>query len=268
MNEGSENAGENVIWRSHIGEGPLVATAIHDGHDLRPEVSDNMKLSERDRLREEDPYTGYWVSVAPTTIVALRSRFETDLNRPRDQAIYITPEDCWGLDVWKTTPEPHVVARSLEDYDAYYERLRQILTEKRDKFGNFVVLDVHSYNHRRGGPDADPEPADQNPEVNIGTGSLDRSRWGALIDRFIEDLRSFEFDGRRLNVRENIKFKGGEQVKWIHRNFADAGCGLAIEFKKFWMDEWTGEKDDQMMKSIYAALDSTIAGLLEELSKA
>ena len=63
-----------------------------------------------------------------------------------------------------------------------------------------------------------------------------------MIDRFIADLRAFDFMGRKLDVRENVKFKGGNQVKWLHENFAENGCGLAIEFKKFWMDEWTGRK--------------------------
>ena len=35
--------------------GPVVATAIHAGHELRTEVADAMKLDEEVRFREEDP---------------------------------------------------------------------------------------------------------------------------------------------------------------------------------------------------------------------
>ena len=35
--------------------GPLVATSVHAGHDLRPEIAAAMTLSEDDRFREEDP---------------------------------------------------------------------------------------------------------------------------------------------------------------------------------------------------------------------
>ncbi len=262
-----ENQCENVIWKLEKGDSPLIATAIHDGHDLRHEVAVIMKLSEADRLREEDPYTSSWIDIAETNIVALRSRFEVDLNRPREKAVYVTPDDCWGLDVWKERPAPEIIERSIKEYDAYYSMIKDLFTETREKHGKFILYDIHSYNHKRIGADAPPESAEENPEVNIGTGTLDREKWGSLIDRFIEDLRSFDFMGRKLDVRENVKFKGGNQVKWLHENFPYTGCGLAIEFKKFWMDEWTGQKDEKMVEAIHKALSSTVPGVLEELKK-
>ncbi|MGI9055613.1 MAG: N-formylglutamate amidohydrolase [Pyrinomonadaceae bacterium] len=262
-----ENQGENVIWKLKKGDSPLIATAVHDGHDLRSEVAAIMKLSERDRLREEDPYTSNWVDIADANIIALRSRFEVDLNRPREKAVYVMPDDCWGLDVWKEKPSPEIIEKSLAEYNAYYSLIKEIFTEAESTHGKFVLYDIHSYNHRRDGADGEPEAAAENPEVNIGTGTLDRAKWGNLIDRFIADLREFDFLGRKLDVRENVKFKGGNQVKWLHENFAESGCGLAIEFKKFWMDEWTGEKDEEMVAAIHEGLSSTVPGVLEELRK-
>ena len=92
------------IWRLHVGSGPLIATAIHDGHDVRDDVASHLALSDSERLREEDPFTGQWTQVAPTRVVGMRSRFEVDLNRPREKAVYRTPEDAWGLTVWKDDP--------------------------------------------------------------------------------------------------------------------------------------------------------------------
>src|SRR5690349_21074370 len=40
-------------WTVQRGGGPIVATAIHDGHGLRPDVAAAMKLPDADRLREE-----------------------------------------------------------------------------------------------------------------------------------------------------------------------------------------------------------------------
>jgi hypothetical protein len=37
--------------------------------------------------------------VAPTHIIVTRSRFEVDLNRPRDKAVYRCAADAWNLDV-------------------------------------------------------------------------------------------------------------------------------------------------------------------------
>ena len=87
------------VFECHEGDGPLVAAPVHDGHALHDEVAAIMALSDLGRLREEDPFTGGWTAIAPTRIIGRRSRFEVDLNRPRDKAFYRRPEDAWGLDV-------------------------------------------------------------------------------------------------------------------------------------------------------------------------
>ncbi len=258
---------QKIIQKKLNTSGPLVATAIHDGNLLRKEVAEIMALNEEDRLREEDPFTGEWTAIGNTQLIALRSRFEVDLNRPREKAVYQKPEDAWGLKVWKNEPSKELVTRSLEEYDAFYKDVYQIFSELEKQFGHFVVFDLHSYNHRREGPNGLPANADENPEVNIGTGTIDRSKWGHLVDRFITDLHDFNFINRHLDVRENIKFKGGQFSRWIHQTFPDSACSISVEFKKFFMDEWTGKPDQQQLEEIRLALQSTIPGVLEELKK-
>ena len=256
-----------VIWEAQRGNSPLLATAIHNGHRLRREVAELTALNDAERLREEDPFTGKWTTIAETRIIGTRSRFEVDLNRPRDKAVYLRPDDAWGLRVWKSEPSRDIISRSLTEYDAFYAEVHRILIELERKFGRFVVFDLHSYNHRREGPDCLPADADKNPEVNVGTGTMDRSRWASLVDRFISDLRDYNYGTRRLDVRENIKFKGGHFSSWIHQTFPRSGCSLAIEFKKFFMDEWTGKPDRRELEKIQRALKSTVPGVLEELQK-
>ncbi len=250
------------------GQEPLAATAIHNGHDLRGEVEALMALAGSERLREEDPHTGIWTTVVKTQIVAQRSRFEVDLNRPREKAVYRSPEDAWGLQVWKREPPADLLERSLHEYDEFYAQAHRLFSEMQRRFGHFVVLDLHSYNHRRQGPQAPPEDSAQNPEINVGTGTLDRSRWAQLIDRFIGDLSAHEFLGRHLDVRENVRFRGGRFPRWIHENFPDSACCLAVEVKKFFMDEWTGELFSEEFEAVPRALQSTLPGLLESLEKA
>lgn len=258
---------KHSFWTSQIGPGPIIAVANHHGHGLRSDVAEIMALDAASRLREEDPYTGEWAAVVPSSLIAQYSRFEVDLNRPRENAIYLTPEDAWGLEVWKTAIPASVVDATLRNYDAYYSELEKICREKEAQHGAFVVLDLHSYNHRREGPDGPVADPAGNPEVNIGTGTMDRTLWGGLVDRFIEDLRSFNFMGRQLDVRENVKFVGRQFPKWVHSHFPRSGCAIAIEFKKFFMDEWTGELDHEAHNAIQRALASTLAGLEEELAK-
>jgi N-formylglutamate amidohydrolase len=199
--------------------------------------------------------------------VALRSRFEVDLNRPREKAVYRSPQDAWGLTVWKRKLPESVIAASLAEYDAFYAALRGVLEEIERDCGRFVVYDLHSYNHRRNGPDASAADSAANPQVNVGTGTMDRMRWAPIVDRFIADLRSYDFADHRLDVRENVKFRGGYFSRWVHETFPRTGCALAIEFKKFFMDEWTGEADREIIRAIGDALRSTTHGVLEQLRR-
>ena len=220
----------------------VIATAIHAGHELRPETAARTALDDAIRLREEDPFTDRLTAIAGATVVAHRSRFEVDLNRPREQAVYRVPEDAWGLDLWMEPLSDGEIQQSLELYDDFYGDLGRYLDEVAAR-GPFVVLDLHSYNHRRDGADAPPQAVTENPEINVGTGSLDRDRWGAVADAFHDALS-------HRDVRENVRFRGGELSRWVNARYRDRGCALAIEFKKTFMDEWTGTLDEGHLEDL------------------
>ena len=141
---------------------PLVTTAIHAGHDLRPEVATRMLLDDRTRRREEDPFTDRITSAGGLPIVVHRSRFEVDLNRARHACVYTSPEDSWGLEVWREPLTEEQVERSRRLHDAFYAMLTSHLDELARQ-GPFVVLDVHSYNHRRAGADQPAAPIGRQP---------------------------------------------------------------------------------------------------------
>lgn len=88
-------------WTIAVADGPVVATAIHDGHALRPSLRARTALADHVRLREEDPLTGLLTEVGDIRIQVRSSRFEVDHNRPRDGAVYARPDDCWGLQAWR-----------------------------------------------------------------------------------------------------------------------------------------------------------------------
>ena len=129
------------------------------------------------------------------------------------------------------------------------------------------MYDIHSYCYRRNGTDgleADPK---LNPEVNIGTGTMNRELWSPVIDRFIKDMRSFNYLDSKLDVRENIKFKGGFFPKYIHENFPESACVISVEFKKIFMDEWSGKLFEDKFNLLKNALQYTVPGVLQELEK-
>lgn len=249
--------------RFERGTGPMVAVALHAGHDLREEVAALSALADDARLREEDPRTGEWTACAPTRVVVERSRFEVDCNRPRERAVYRVPEDAWDLPLWRD-PLPDTVAdRSLELYDAFYAQLRELLAGIVEEHGYAIVLDLHSYNHRRTGPAGSPAPQDENPDVNLGTGALDGDRWGGVARECLVGLID-ALPGS--DVRENAKFRGGHFSHWAAEEFGGDVCVLAIEFKKTYMDEWTGVADEAEVARINLALNALVPRLERAVS--
>jgi N-formylglutamate amidohydrolase len=242
-----------------------VAAALHAGHAVRKELQPLLALSPDERLREEDPHTDAWTAIARTSIVAGRSRFEVDFNRPRHQAVYQTPSDAWGLSVWRQPLPADVLARSLVQHEEFYQVVENTMRDIIGRHGRVVVFDLHSYNHLREGAHGVPADSAENPEVNIGTGTMVRSRWAVIVDRVITELHNFDFLGRRMDVRENVKFQGGYFPRWIHETFPINACAIAIEFKKFFMNEWTGQADVNQLNTIRQALEAAADGVLQEL---
>jgi N-formylglutamate amidohydrolase len=253
------------LWQTEVGEAPLVACAVHDGRAVRPEVGELLRLTDAERRYEEDPFTGRWTSVAPTRVVASRSRFEVDLNRPRELAVYLGPENAWGLEVWKSRPSQALIDRSLADYDGFYAHWQRLLEGLLARHPRVVVFDLHSYNHRRQGPDGPAADPEQNPEINVGTRTMDRPHWARVVDRAMAELRQADYLDRHLDVRENVKFFGGHLATWTHQHFPRSVCVLAIEVKKTFMDEWSGALDERRFQALARALESAAAGVLAEL---
>jgi N-formylglutamate deformylase len=246
----------------HEGEGPFVAASLHSGHEVRDELKPLLNLTEMERFREEDPYTDLLTDIAPARIIGLRSRFEVDLNRERSLAVYRSPENAWGLDVWKSPPGDEIVSRSLEIYDAFYADVKEFLSSIISRYGYVVIYDLHSYNHRRDGPGAPPADPEKNPDVNLGTSNMNRDLWAPVVEGLAEDLRFFEFPGGRLDVRENVKFFGGDFSRWVNKTFGNRSCTIAIEFKKIFMDEWSDQYDRELLSAIREALEKSVPGML------
>jgi len=256
-----------TAWEAGRGDDPLLATAIHAGHELGSEALELTALDDDERLREEDPFTDQWVEVAENSIVVSRSRFEVDLNRPREKAVYREPGDAWGLQLWKNPPPDDFVNGSLDLYDRFYTELGEFCDGLIASHGHFVVLDIHSYNHRRLGPDQPVDDPEANPEINLGTDSV-APEWRGLVDAFADSVAAYTFDQGHFDVRENVKFKGGQMTRWINERYGSHGCSIAVEVKKIYMDEWTGELDESITAEVGAAIRGAaeaVRGVLSDL---
>ena len=250
-------------WELRPGPGPVIATAVHAGHAMREELATRSGLGDEARRREEDPLTDVLAaSVADTLFVSRVSRFEVDLNRPENEAVYREPADAWGLDLWHEPPTDAMVERSLAARAVFYREMARRIEALVAEHGRVLLLDVHSFNHRRDGPGAAPAPAEGNPDIDLGVTTADPDRFAETIGAFREALASVPVAGRAPDVRENVRFPdGGHWPEWVHAEYGDAVCTITLEYKKIFMDEWAGTAD-------LAALEALRTGLVRATAAA
>lgn len=254
-------------WEIRIAWGPVVITAIHAGHDVSPAAARCMVVTEGQRLREEDPLTDLWLGLGDTTIRVNRSRFEVDLNRPRERAVARDPVETWGTRVWAGAPPAEVVEESQRLHRAFFEAVGSVMDQLIARWGQVLVLDVHSYNHRREDPTRAADP-NANPDIDLGVTTLDRRRFGALVDRFADTLRDTRLGDRPIDVRENVKYPGGGYFpEWLHGRHPDSACVMSLEYKKVFMDEWTHTADLAVLNVLRLGFARAVAVAREELRR-
>lgn len=209
------------------------ATAIHASGNIRKELLPCLKINRGERLREEDPGTDRFLINFPIQIKAIDSRYEYDLNREPERAIY---DIAWEVEVWKSSLSASERDISLAKHKEFH-RLMNIVAQYLIRLNGFgIILDIHSFNYRR-----QNENEDIKPDINIGTAAVNRSVFGKLIEDFILRLKHITINGKFLRVAENDIFSGGYLSRRISSEYYDNILVLAVEFKKIYMDEWTGK---------------------------
>jgi N-formylglutamate deformylase len=252
-------------WDIVVGEGPVIATAIHDGHAVRESLLPHMAIDAEQRLREEDPMTGVLAGVGDTRIQVRTSRFQVDLNRPRERAISTNPEDTWGLRVWSGPLPTDELEASLDLHDRFYAMVGELVERELARWGCLLVLDIHSYNHRRDGADAPPADPAANPDIDLGVTTLDRELWGDVLERFAETLRSHRAGGREPDVRENVRYPdGGHFPEWLYATYGADVCTITLEYKKVYMDEWTAQADIAVIDDLRTGLQAAVEAVRPE----
>jgi hypothetical protein len=206
---------------------PYVCGAVHDGHQFRKELWDNCYHSEYDRWYEEDPCTKEFVRTLPIVIAGCDSRFEYDLNRDPDNAIF---EDAWGKKLWKEPLSEAMHAKSLAKHSAFYEVVHTLIQKLEEKFGTIVVYDIHSYNWKRWDREV--------PVINLGTSNIDNDRFGDDVEQWRHSLSELQLPGvAKTSSKINDTFFGnGYFLKYITKTFKNT-LVLATEFKKIYCDE-------------------------------
>lgn len=227
---------------------PYICTAIHHGHNLRASLIKQCLLSESERLYEEDPFTGEFISSMPITMLALNSRYEYDLNR--------TPEDCiysraWGKQVWSSHLNTKEITSSLTKHQNFYDLLYQLVQVIESKYQACVIYDIHSYNYLRINR--------ATPCFNIGTAQIDEKRWKNEVTHFLKKLNHIELPNIEVLAEKNTVFQGmGYLATYVKNNFKNT-LVLPTEIKKIYMDENTGEAFPIVVNELKIALKDAIS---------
>lgn len=218
---------------------PYVCAAIHDGNNFREDLQEKVIHSDHERWYEEDPKTLDFISSFPIVIAGKDSRFEYDLNRGPETAVY---EDAWGKEVWSEPLTQAQKDESLQKHAQFYEVIHAILTKVEKLFKACVVYDIHSYNWKRHDQEV--------PVFNLGTERIDNKRFGGVKKAFLKGLSSIELPDIQNTTLENDVFKGrGYLLQYVTENF-DNSLVLATEVKKVYCNEETGEYYSQVIAAI------------------
>ncbi|MCF2873909.1 MULTISPECIES: N-formylglutamate amidohydrolase [unclassified Tenacibaculum] len=208
---------------------PYVCGAVHDGHQFRKELWENCIHTEYERWYEEDPATKAMVQSHPIVIAGLDSRFEYDLNRAPETAIY---NDAWGKQLWKEPLSKENRNKSLEKHTNFYKVVSSLISKIEENFGCCIVYDMHSYNWQRWDREV--------PTWNLGTKNVNNERYDDFIESWREILEKTPMpNGIQSTSKINDTFQGnGYFLKYITSNFTNT-LVLATEVAKVYCDELT-----------------------------
>jgi len=160
---------------------PYICAAIHDGHQFRKELWDNCLHTEYDRWYEEDPETKNMIASHPIVIAGCDSRFEYDLNRAPEDAVFVT---AWGKQLWKTPLPEAQKQKSLAKHEAFYKVVHTLVKTIETKHKVAIVYDMHSYNWQRWDREV--------PTWNLGTSNVDNERFGPDIEAWRQSLSEMQ----------------------------------------------------------------------------
>lgn len=206
---------------------PYVCGAIHNGHQFRKELWENCTHTAYERWFEEDPATKEMVQYHPIVIAGMDSRFEYDLNREPNRAIY---NDAWGKQLWYNPLPNKMQEKSLLKHTNFYKVVRALISKLEEKFKVCIVYDMHSYNWKRWSREV--------PTWNLGTCNVDSKRFASDIENWREILEKMSLpNGIKSTSKINDTFQGnGYFLKFITQNFNNT-LVLATEIAKVYCDE-------------------------------
>lgn len=207
-------------------ETSVIFASPHSGRDYPPDFLSASQLDTLQLRSSEDAYVDRLIARAPMfgapLLCALAPRAYIDLNRASDE---LDPAVIAGIDRMALNPRissglgviPRVVAggkaiyagkithgeashRLNRHWHPYHDALKALIDETHAKFGEAILIDVHSMPHEA--IDAHARPGNPRPEVVLG------DRFGAAAGREVVDQVEAAFATAGFRTARNSPFAG------------------------------------------------------------
>ena len=244
-----EAVSEDYSFRIKIDEYvPYICGAVHDGHQFRRSLWENCIHTEHERWYEQDPCTHAMVKSHPIVIAGCDSRFEYDLNRPPETAVF---EEAWGKQLWRNPLSNEEKEHSLSKHNGFYSVVNVLVLQLEKLHKNVIVFDMHSYNWRRWDR--------QVPTWNLGTDNIDNARFGIIVDSWSAKLGSMKLPGdiAQTSLINDVFQGNGYFLKYITKHFKNT-LVLATEISKVYCDERSGIIYPEVVRSVEEHLKELI----------
>lgn len=242
----SEDGAFEISIKEYV---PYICTSIHGGTNFNETLEEKLNIDKFDRWQEEDPCTDEFIDGFPITIKALDSRYEYDLNRSTDDAIY---HEAWGKLVWKEELTYEEKEEILKKHSDFYKLYKHLVSRLKTLYKDIYVFDMHSYNYQRSDSRKDL------PLFNLGTHYIE-DRYRGVIDEVLERLSMIEIDSIENSSRENDVFHGKGYLAAFTASELEDVCVFPIEVKKVYCNENTGEYYRETIDELSISLKKLIA---------
>lgn len=235
---------------------PLVATAIHNGHQFGDDLQEISRTIPSQRLQHEAPLTGEFISSLPITMVALDSCISYDLNMSPAECI---PQQLSGESVWQQPLDDELRAQSLRKHFTWYSILKTLADVTQKTYGICIIYDVHAFNYQH--------LESGTPVFNLGSHFINKQKWRKEVERFSDKLAQTSLPNMTVTAAINeISVGRGYLAQFCREQLTDTLC-LPLYIKKIYMDELTGEQYPLVIEQLKEVLKQVIFEHANDLVK-
>ncbi|WP_299786845.1 flavohemoglobin expression-modulating QEGLA motif protein [uncultured Shewanella sp.] len=227
---------------------PVVCTAIHAGHELRPDLLKSCQLSDEERHLQESGYTDELISSQPVTLVCMDSRLEYDLNRPR--ALSTSYRLASKRKLWDKAHSAKQRALSHRKHQDFFTVYQALIAKLEGLFGMVIVFDIKAYN---------TQEYLQAPLFNIDATQIEMPRWQAVINKFHKELDLISIPNMASNTAIDL-IDSGMNYLTTHTNAKfDRTLVLPTQIRKVYVDVETGNLYPQVLDALKLGLKQALS---------